>query len=557
MKTDKLTMSNITKPSIWSLSYFSLLLCIAISILLVLFYFYIIKPYVLLPADILMWGETDFTGNIIKIRNSAPLYTPPEDSNSGIYTPGAPLLTYLIAWILGKTTSIAVLRMIQLGYVTCAAIIATSCLRMLYKISFPDHIVPFAKTWAIFSFFVFFLTATSPRINAFCHCLHQDALAIFISMFCFWTMLRYMTSHTWRNLAFMVICPALGYLVKQFLMSWLLLMFIFLLLLHPRELKRLVVFVLIAAMFIAIAMGSCYLLWGDDYIFWTFDVMEGRAKVAIMPEVDRVSLVRCVDHIVQAWMELLIGFVGGCLVLRKSNVRRLVPLWVTWILLIVSEVYSGGAGWGVLYHFGPGVLIGVIWLFVALIRFWPYDKESSELTFIVCRYLPQPIMAVICIMTLFVALHVVPTADRDEGRYYKRRPSEDAYRYISDIEAEFEGLPMQKVLLDVGNWIYLKQSYLAKDRAISLADQPLSDIYDNIDVFVDRIKQKTYEKILVRDFHSPYFFYDFVHWRRSSGVKKALLEHYTEVRIIPRIEGDASYRPGIMHSGPVSVFVPK
>jgi hypothetical protein len=199
----------------------------------------------------------------------------------------------------------------------------------------------------------------------------------------------------------------------------------------------------------------------------------------------------------------------------------------------------------------------VIWLFVALIRFWPYTKESSEWSFPVCSYWTRPAIAVIWILTLFVALHVVPTADRDEGRYYGRRPPADAYRYILDIEKEFEGLPMEKVLLDVGNWIYLRKSYLAKDRAVSLADQPLGGIYKNLDVFVDRIRQKTYEKVLLRDFHSPYFLYDYVHWERPSGVRKAILECYKEVRTLPGIEGDTSHRPGIMHSGSVSVFVPK
>jgi len=546
-----------TTPSIWSLSYLSLIFCTGIAAVLVFFYLYIIKPYVLFPADILMWGETDFVGNIIKIQNGCTIYTHPEDSNSGIYTPGAPLLTYLISWILGKTSSIATLRIIQLGYVICTAILATLCLKILYKISFPDCLIPFPKTWMSFSFLVFFLTATSPRINAFSHCLHPDALALLISMFCFWTMLRYLKSPGWGNLVLMAVCPALGYFVKQFLIGWSAVMFVFLLLYNPRDAKRLVFFAVTTVTFLGIAIGICYILWGDNFIFWTFEVMGGRGTAAILPSSYRISLVRSLDHIVRAWMELLIGFIGGCIVLRKNNIQKLGPLWVAWILLIASEAFSSGAGWSVLYHFGPGVLIGAIWLFDALIHFWPYSKESPEWSFPVCSYWTRPIVAAIWILTLFVALHIVPTADRDEGRYYRRRPPADAYRYISDIEKEFKGLPIQKVLLDIGNWIYLRQSYLAKDRAVSLADQPPSGIYRNLDVFVDRVQQKTYKKILLRDFHSPFFLYDYIHWEKPSGVRKTLLEYYQEVRIIPGIEGDTLHRPGIWHSGPVSVFVPK
>jgi hypothetical protein len=61
----------------------------------------------------------------------------------------------------------------------------------------------------------------------------------------------------------------------------------------------------------------------------------------------------------------------------------------------------------------------------------------------------------------------------------------------------------------------------------------------------------------MHDFHSPFFLYDFALWERSTGVKKALLEHYTEVRVIPEAQGDNRRQPIIMHTGPVSVFVPK
>src|SRR5262245_22660548 len=79
----------ISAPSICSLGYFSLAFCLAISVVLVLYYLKSIKPYVFLPADILMWAETNFVGDIIKLRIGVPIYTPPGDSNSLIYTPGA------------------------------------------------------------------------------------------------------------------------------------------------------------------------------------------------------------------------------------------------------------------------------------------------------------------------------------------------------------------------------------------------------------------------------------------------------------------------------------
>jgi hypothetical protein len=160
-------------------------------------------------------------------------------------------------------------------------------------------------------------------------------------------------------------------------------------------------------------------------------------------------------------------------------------------------------------------------------------------------------------MTVFLALHVVPSGDKQEARYWQPRSLSDVYRYINDIEQEFEGLEVDQVLLDIGNWIYIRHSILAKDRAVSLADQPPAGIYDNISLFVDRIKEKAYRKILIRDLHSPFFFYDWYSWEKPSGVRKALLKHYTEIRTIPAIEGRTSPIMNRIQAGPISVLVPK
>src|SRR3990167_163608 len=547
-----------TKYSIWSLRYFSLFLCLVISVFLVIFYFYSIKPYVFLPADILMWAETNFVGDIIKLRTGAPIYTPPEDNNSTIYTPAAQLLTYAISWIIGKETSIVTWRVIQLCYVSCAALIATICSNIIRKLAYPDQRFPFPKTWFAFTFFIMFLAATSPQTNRFVHCLHADALSLLVSMLCFLTMLLYLKSPNWKYIILMTVCTGLGYFTKQFLINWSAVMLVFLLLHNYRDIKRLALFITTAAIFVAITIGICYLLWGNAFIFWTFEVMGGdRKKIVFSTQGFHISLLRSLDHTVQAWMEIIIGVIGGILILLKRNFQKLGPLWVGWIALISTEALSSGAGWGVLYHFGPGIVIGTIWMLSALPGLWPTPKTSTNSEFPLLNYWAHCALMVAVLLTIFTALHVVPTLDKNEARYWGRRPPPDVYRYISDIEREFEGLPADKVLLDIGNWIYLRHSVLAKDRAVSLADQPCGGVYKNFDVMVSRIRNKTYEKILVRDFHSPFFLYDWTGWEKPSGVRKALLECYTEVRIIPAVEGDTQMLQQVRHTGPVSVLIPK
>jgi hypothetical protein len=546
-------------PSVWSPGYFSLLVCFLISIGLVLFYLYQIMPYVSLPADILIWAESNFVGDIIKIRIGAPLYTNPADSNSGIYSFAAPLITYGVSWVIGKPTSIATWRLIQLGFAGGTALIGTACSRMLYNLANGNHRTPFPKTWTAMTFFAMFLAATAPKANSFAHCLHAEAMALLISTFSFWTILYYLKSHSWKRMILMAVCPALGFLTKQVLLSWSAVMFVFLLLHSPKDIKRLVFFMASVITFFGIAVGLCYLLWGDNFIFWAFKVMGGSRKgISFSTHDFNVSIVRSMDHILRLWPEIAIGFVGGWLILReRRNIRNLGPIWLGWILLISIEAFSSGVGWGVLWHFGPGVFIGSIWLFSALPRIWPYANRTTESDFPTLLSWQRSFLGIVGVLTLFTVMHVVPTGDKNEARYWKRRPPPDIYRYISDIEREFEGVSPDKVLLDIGNWVYLRHSFLAKDRAISLGDQPAGGIYENFEPMVRRIRSKTYEKILLHDLHSPFFFYDWVYWEKSSGVKKALVEHYTEVRTIPAVEGDVLRPPIIMHTGPVSILVPK
>lgn len=545
-----------SRPQIWSPSYLALLASLGIAGGVVAFTLYSIKPFVFFPADILMWAETEFVGDIIKLRIGAPIYTAPTDNNSFVYTPAAPLLTYAISWIIGQSTSIATWRLIQVGFVTAAALLATVSCYHLYRLAFPGQPLRFRKSWLVLIFFAMFLAATEPRANAYVYSLHADALALLVSVFSFWTMLRYLESPSWKWVLLMAVCPVVGYLTKNYLLIWAAVMLIFLVLHDFRRVRHWILFSTIAASTVAIAIGLCYWLWGDPFIFWTFKVMGGvRREISLDPASFGVSLPRSADHLLRAWLELGIGVVGGWLILRAGNVRRLGPLWAGWLLLVASEVVLSGSGWGLMYYFGPGVLLGAVFLFAALPRYWPSDKAAAVAEFPLLTRWTNALVAVGAVVAIFVLMHVVPTGDRNEARYWRGGVSPDAYRYVADIEKEFEGLPPDKVLLDVGNWVYLRHSVLQRDRAIPLGDQPPAHIYENVNVMIQRLRNQTYAKILVHDFNSPFFLYDWAEWETPSGVRQALLENYTEVRVIPAPDG--STPRGIMHAGPVSVLVPK
>jgi hypothetical protein len=203
-------------------------------------------------------------------------------------------------------------------------------------------------------------------------------------------------------------------------------------------------------------------------------------------------------------------------------------------------------------------VIGCVWFLAALSRWWPSAEIDQSDEFPTLNWLGKPVLGLIVVGWFFAALHVWPSGDMNVSRFWHARaPSPDVHRYVADIEKEFQGFTPGEVLMDAGNWIALRQNFIPKDQAAALADQPPSNIYRNMDVFVARIGAKVYKKILVRDVDSPYFLYDWHDWPKSSGVRAALYENYIRKRVIPGAGGDINLPPAISVSGPVSVFVPR
>ena len=93
----------------------------------------------------------------------------------------------------------------------------------------------------------------------------------------------------------------------------------------------------------------------------------------------------------------------------------------------------------------------------------------------------------------------------------------DTYRRS---EAEFEDLPADKVLLDSGTWVYLKDGIVMKDRAWAVSlhngeNQPINHAL--LSETIDRIQRKTYDRILAHELDTPENWYDY--HDRGSGVK--------------------------------------
>lgn len=518
----------------WTLAFIA---TCAVVVCLLASYLYWVSHFVVFPADILIWSEDGFVNDIIKLRLDYPLYTEQQNNESFIYTPGTQILTYALATLLGQPTSIAVFRAIQLGYALLAAVVAASCCWQVVRVSHPAQTAAQSPRILAVLVPVFFLVATNSLTNPFAHNLHNDSLAVLVSAVGFWLLLRYTETREWRVLVAMALLGAIGYIVKQSLAAWFLLYCGYLLVFdRPRSWTRIILFGGGGAVAIGAMFGLCYARWGEPFIYWTITVLKD----------DGSSPLRSVEHVLQTWPYFAIGLLGGAMLLRGPALRLLLGPWLVWLMLMGIEAYSSGIAW-MLNHLGPGSLLASIWFFAALIVGWQRLEASSRASNKPETWL-QAIVAVVALALTFSGLGIVRLPWKPFG--------EDAYRYVREIEAEFQGAPTARILLDLGTWVYLRSGVVMKDRVTTFGDRANGGSGD-FSAFRQRLARQEYDKILVRNLHSPDFWYDHALWPRSSGVRELLLASYVEVRCIEAVSGTSPRWVAPYGMEAVSVLVPR
>ena len=192
-------------------------------------------------------------------------------------------------------------------------------------------------------------------------------------------------------------------------------------------------------------------------------------------------------------------------------------------------------------------MIGGCWFIAAMTRLWKFvspnnTRKSQPRTWF------RTGIALAMVALLLSGLGVVispvnPLAD-------------DAYRYVQEIEREVNGQSSNNILIDAGTWVYLKEGIIMKDRVITFGDRGYAGIGD-FSGFIQRLKRKRYSKILVRNLHSPELFYDNWMWKKSSGIKQAMLENYDEIGKIKAVQGTKHNQHPYYFFEEISVLVPK
>jgi hypothetical protein len=503
-----------------------------VLVMLVSVYLYVSVVYTFFPADILIWSEGDFINDILKFHLGHPLYTAEQNNESFTYPPGSPILTHGIASLVGCGGSIWCYRAIQLLYTTLAAVVAVCCVQRLLVLSGNENVRALTPGWRLVILLFAFLVATNPLTNPFVHNLHNDALAQLIMISGYWLLLDYALRRRAITLAIMSLLPVVGFLVKQSLVIWAPVYAAQLILFDtPRSLPRLAAFsaACIGGLVATLVLG--WSLWRQDFIYWVFTVLARH----------HVLLLRSVHHLIEAWVYYAMGLIGGWTMLRGAAVRRLMGPWLVWLFILMLETYTSGIAW-MLNHLGPGCLIGGAWFLAALPRLWPRTRLVS-----VASNQARPTVRVVGALSLICLL----CAGLGFVRIPLRPIPIDAYRYVREIEQEFTSGQSDTILLDVGTWVYFKQGIVMKDRAPTVGERGYSGTGD-FSALVQRLSERHYSRILVRNLHSDDFWYDHASWPASSGIRRALLDNYEEISVIKGVDHDHRYG-----FASISVLVPK
>lgn len=486
------------------------------------------------PADFLVWSEGDFVNDIIKLRTGYPFYSSQLNNDSFVYMPGSQLLTYGIALLTGHGTSVPVLRAIQLGYTVLAVIFGALAVGRIVRMSAPDLPQLNSSIWIATWVAALFLIATNGITNAYIVNLHNDGLAQLINVVAFWLLVEYAATRDRRVLIAMAFIPALGYFVKQSLGIWAVLYCFYLLAFdRPRSFARLIGFGAAAFGLVAMIVGGGYLIYGQDFIYWTITVLKAH----------RVEPLRSVQHVLDSWTYFAAGLAAALVLLRGPGMTKLFGPWLVWLGYFSLAAYTSGIAW-MLNHMGPGSLLGGVWLLAAVTVLWHRHLETNVPAGAerwLRAALPVGIAVLMC-SGLGVIRIPLPTF------------TPDAIRYAREVEAQFKGADPNDVLLDAGSWVYVKGGVVMKDRAPSIGERGYSMTGD-FSAFIDRLKQRKYAKILVRNFHSPDFWYDHASWQEPSGIRKALEANYHEVGMIAAVmDRDGEVHGNYLFS-PISILV--
>ncbi len=496
------------------------------ALVLVAIYFRHALPFITLPYDLASWSEGFFISDIIKWRTGARLYLLPADSNSPVYTPVAPALTYFLARVFHHPASIVAYRIIQQAFLVLASGFLAAATWQLVRLAVPGRTPRVSKMWMFVLLPACFLFATNRTTNAFSLYLHVDALGILVTALGFWLLVKYARAENSHWLWPMALLPSLAFMVKQYLAVLAVVYVGYLWLERKDSFRRTFLFAIATFGALALTVGISLATWGSPFRYWVLSVM-GEQIVSPLQVLDRLN---------DAALALLPGLLGGAVLLGRSNSRKLIGVVVGWVIMVLAACYTSGITY-VPTHLGPATVVGGCIFLAALVTLWPEPQSLRDPA-------EQWVRLGACLTIGALVLTGM-------GYYADSATpvSPDFYRYVAEIEHEFDGLPTDRVLTDFGDWVYLQRNVLMKDRAAILPVHYQPQYFG----MIPRLQQRQYCRILVRNVSGAVFPWD---PGGRTGIRKVLLQNYHEVKRIRGVAGMYDWLYHDMLLSDVQVFEP-
>jgi hypothetical protein len=489
----------------YALGVRAILVLILVGLSYTTIYVWQIAPMVAVRADILNWSESPFVDHIIRLRAGEPQFTPIEDGNAFAYPPLAALLTYALASLVGMATSIPAMRVIQQLYLLLGVVFVADAARLLLRMCRPNTRLAW---WWFFAWIPFlFLVANHRDVNPFVISLHTDALAVTLHTMAFWVLVRHAVSGNDRWFIAMAILPSAAFLAKQNGLAWAGLFPLYLVLQERPRFGRAIRLGAAAAGVWGLTLAVCYFLMGEGFFPWTFQTL-GRLHISF----SKVAL----DLRETGWY-LAMGIFGGAVLMRGQQFRRILPIWASWVFLALAFFYTMGAVHRTA-HIGPACVMAAGWFLAAVASLWPEAEANSE------AGRSQAGLQACAILAILVCMYQAMDFTRSGGA--SRGGVE---KYISEIEQEFADGPADRVLLDVGSWVYLRGNISIKDRASPLGVLGGTRVSDS-QATIQRIRARYYRRILVRRVDTLGYGTRFIY---PEAIGTAIQQSYRTVRTIP------------------------
>ncbi len=427
------------------------------------------------PVDLLLWSEGPFVQDMIKLNRGRCPYSPAELNNSFVYNPGAPLITWAISRLCGRTTDLAFSRWIQVGFALVACGLAWVSTRALVR-PLPGDAPsdgPWLKPVVVWGLGLFVLAwGLNPITGPYLDLLNADALALLTGTAGLTALALRPRSDSSRWFLLATPVPMLALLAKQtggvvwlgmVLGVWI----------QERAVRAAARFGLVSGAYIA-ALVLTLTVWSHGWwSFWTIKVL---AKQPMVAEIGILMNRPVLPSLAPPMLAIAVA-------VAMERRRAFAVRGRTFLSMLLYATLLGGSAlittckFGTLgaNHWGVSAL-GIATLGTAVVGRALSSSNNHRML-----KLAAPLGLLVAI-----GLH---------HRMIRPQPGPEEYRSAALFRQVIAQTDLDKTLIDHGSLPYLERNIIPCDRSVPIYETVTGGV-DHVDGTVNRIYSQKYRNII-------------------------------------------------------------